>query len=359
MIQALQRDLGLSKEQVETRLRNEARLIPIRDSLRNMLADRFSGSWLSGTVAQTLTIATTSTDDIPAILAAGARPKLVTRSLAQLRSIKRTLDAAPPAHLQAGRVRYIDVRTNKVVLLAAAPEQAKTIIRTLGVDKEGVQVMSTLESPQLLTKVGGGEAYYLDPVGRCSVGFAVTRGNREGFTSAGHCGGPGASATGANRIALGVVQESTFPGDDHAWIAVNPTWTLTLAVNLYGTDADGAAPITGARPAIEGASVCRSGSTTYFHCGLIQQRETTVIYPQGAVFGLTRTTVCAESGDSGGPFIAIDQAQGITSGGSGDCGTGGISYFQPIGPILTAYGLTLLTTARTPRPSATTTATAS
>ncbi|WP_344749522.1 hypothetical protein [Streptosporangium vulgare] len=46
--------------------------------------------------------------------------------------------------------------------------------------------------------------------------------------------------------------------------------------------------------------------------------------------------------------MSIDQAQGVTSGGSGDCNSGGVTYFQPIDPILTTYGLTLKTTATPP-----------
>ena len=95
-----------------------------------------------------------------------------------------------------------------------------------------------------------------------------------------------------------------------------------------------------ARPAVEGASVCRSGATTGWHCGIIQQRDASVTYPQGNVSGLIRTNVCAEPGDSGGSFVSGDQAQGVASGGSGDCSRG-ITYFQPIGAILTVYGLTL------------------
>ena len=99
--------------------------------------------------------------------------------------------------------------------------------------------------------------------------------------------------------------------------------------------------VVGARVAIEGASVCRSGSTTGWHCGTIQQRDASITYPQGTVFELIRTNVCAEPGDSGGSFISVDQAQGVTSGGSGNCRQGGTTYFQPVNEILTAYGLSL------------------
>lgn len=63
----------------------------------------------------------------------------------------------------------------------------------------------------------------------------------------------------------------------------------------------------------------------------------------GQQLDLTRTTVCAEPGDSGGSFISGSQAQGVTSGGSGNCTSGGATYFQPVNPILDAYGLTLAT----------------
>ena len=95
-----------------------------------------------------------------------------------------------------------------------------------------------------------------------------------------------------------------------------------------------------------GASVCRSGSTTGWHCGTIQQHDTSVTYAEGTVSGLTRTNVCAEPGDSGGPYISGSQAQGVTSGGSGDCTCGGTTYYQPVNPVLSAFGLTSQDTAR-------------
>ncbi|MFC4535270.1 S1 family peptidase [Sphaerisporangium dianthi] len=349
MIQALQRDLGITKEQAEARLLNEARLMPIEAKLRSALGARFAGSWLSGTTAQILVVATTSKADIPAILAAGARPEIVARSLAQLRPIKQKLDEALPAHPRAGSVRYIDVRNNKVVVLSAAPEKAEEIIETVGVEKGVVSVVPSTESPRSLgEEVRGGDAYYIGEASRCSVGFAVTKGDLKGFVSAGHCGKKGAATTGVDRTAQGVFQGSSFPGNDYAWIAVKPGWTLKPAVSNGGVGVNGTVPVAGARVAIEGSSVCRSGSSTDWYCGLIQQRDASVTYPEGSIFELTRTNVCAEPGDSGGSFIAIDQAQGVTSGGSGDCEAGGTTYFQPIDEILTAYGLTLLTATSTP-----------
>jgi streptogrisin C len=112
------------------------------------------------------------------------------------------------------------------------------------------------------------------------------------------------------------------------------------AVNNY---AGGRVAVAGATQAPVGASVCRSGSTTGWHCGTVQAYNASVTYPQGTVTGLIRTTVCAEPGDSGGSLLAGNQAQGVTSGGSGNCSSGGTTYFQPVGEILSAYGLTLVT----------------
>ena len=62
-------------------------------------------------------------------------------------------------------------------------------------------------------------------------------------------------------------------------------------------------------------------------------------YPQGVVSGLIRTNVCAEPGDSGGPLFAGTAAIGLTSGGSGNCTTGGTTFFQPVTEALSVYGL--------------------
>lgn len=67
----------------------------------------------------------------------------------------------------------------------------------------------------------------------------------------------------------------------------------------------------------------------------------TVNYPEGTVTGLIETTVCAERGDSGGPLFAEGLALGVTSGGNGDCTTGGTTFFQPATKALQALGVSL------------------
>ena len=61
----------------------------------------------------------------------------------------------------------------------------------------------------------------------------------------------------------------------------------------------------------------------------------------GTVRGMIQTTVCAEPGDSGGALYAGSTALGLTSGGSGDCRTGGTTFFQPVREAANAYGVTI------------------
>jgi streptogrisin B len=56
---------------------------------------------------------------------------------------------------------------------------------------------------------------------------------------------------------------------------------------------------------------------------------------------MIQTTVCAEPGDSGGPLYDGTKALGITSGGSGDCKSGGTTFYQPVPEAANAYGVTV------------------
>jgi len=182
-----------------------------------------------------------------------------------------------------------------------------------------------------------GDAYFINNQFRCSIGFSV----QGGFVTAGHCGAVGDTTAGSNRVAQGTVRASVFPGDgDFGFVQTNNQWTPTATV---ATSNQGVIPVAGSQEAPVGASVCRTGSTTGTHCGTIQAKNATVNYPEGTVTGLTRTNVCAEGGDSGGSWISGDQAQGVTSGGSGDCTRGGTTFFQPVNEILQRANVALVT----------------
>ncbi|MDG9727609.1 MULTISPECIES: carbohydrate-binding protein [unclassified Streptomyces] len=342
LLSAMQRDLGLDRQQAERRLVNEAEAGATAARLRAALGGDYAGAWLRGAESGTLTVATTDADDVAAIEAAGAAATVVRHSLADLDAAKSRLDrAATGRDTTDAPVRYVDVRTNTVTVQAVRPSAAHALLDAAGVDAGLARVEKTAERPRPLYDLRGGEAYYINNSGRCSIGFPVTKGTQQGFATAGHCGRTGASTSGANRVAQGTFQGSIFPGRDMAWVATNSSWTATPYVSGAGGQN---VQVTGSTQAPVGASVCRSGSTTGWHCGTVQQHNTSVTYPEGTISGVTRTTVCAEPGDSGGSYISGSQAQGVTSGGSGDCRSGGTTFFQPINPLLQNYGLTLKTT---------------
>ena len=345
VVDAIERDLGITEEQAVNRLANEARGNQAAPGLRKKLGDRYAGTWYEG-AESTLVVATVDAADTAAITRAGARARVVPRTLAQLTTVKESLDkAAPPASVHSWSVSVTD---NTVLVSAADLDTARAWITTAGVDAGAVKLEESAERPKLFDEIRGGDAYYNTSAGyRCSVGFATRRGTQLGFTTAGHCGTQGQATQGYNRVAQGTFQISSFPGNDYAWVATNSNWTAPGVVNGYSA---GILPVRGATVTQPGGSICRSGSTTQWHCGTVSALNTTVNYPEGTVSGLTRTNVCAEGGDSGGSFISGDQAQGMTSGGSGNCSIGGTTYFQPIGEIISAGGLTLVTSGGDPEP---------
>ncbi len=339
LLAAMARDFKITPDQARDRIAREAKAATTEQTLKTRLGAGFAGAWLNGDASE-LTVAVTDQSQIQAVKAAGATPKVVARSQIQLDTLKSKLDANKSTP-QGVPVWYVDLQSNSVVVLARDTANAKAFIQASGVDPADVRIEQSTENPRALIDVIGGNAYYMGGGGRCSVGFSVNG----GFVTAGHCGTTGTSTTQPSGSFAG----STFPGRDYAWVRVSAGNTMRGLVNRY----PGTVGVKGSTEAAVGASVCRSGSTTGWHCGTIQQKNTSVTYPQGTISGVTRTNACAEPGDSGGSWLSGDQAQGVTSGGSGNCSSGGTTYYQPVNPILQAYGLQLVLDGGTPPTSTT------
>ncbi|MFJ8981195.1 carbohydrate-binding protein [Streptomyces sp. NPDC102282] len=340
LLEAMGRDLGLDAGEARDRIADEYRAAAVAAALEKSLGADFAGARLSEGTA-VLTVATTDRADVARITAAGARAEVVGHRLDRLEAAKGALDAVAleraPKDVPSW---YVDIRTNRLVVNAARTGAAEGFLAAAGVPRDLVRVVRSAEQPRAYADLRGGDAYYMNGSGRCSIGFPVRRGTQNGFVTAGHCGTPGVTTSGFDQRAQGSFQGSTFPGRDYAWVATNANWTPRALVNGYG---NGDVTVTGSTQAVVGSSVCRSGSTTGWHCGTIQQHGSSVTYPEGTISGVTRTSVCAEPGDSGGSFISGSQAQGVTSGGSGNCSQGGTTYYQPVNPALAAYGLSLVT----------------
>jgi streptogrisin C len=234
-----------------------------------------------------------------------------------------------------------DPRTGSVVVNVQAGKRSSAVDAFVNkISKAGSVTVNEVvaQAPRTFAAgTVGGDPYYTGNV-RCSIGFSVYG----GFVTAGHCSGAGASVRGWDGSAMGTFRGSSFPGNDYAWVQISNGWWTVPVVLGWGQVSDQL--VRGSWEAPVGTSVCRSGSTSHWHCGQILAKNETVNYGNGQLFyGATKTSVCAEPGDSGGSFITGDQAQGVTSGGWGNCSSGGETWFQPVNEILGAYGLTLHT----------------
>ncbi|REH50340.1 streptogrisin C [Kutzneria buriramensis] len=333
---ALRRDLGLSPARARDLFARQNRADVQVATLRTALGPIFAGSWFDAAAGEAV-VAVTDVTFVPSVRAAGVEARVVPRTDAQLTAVAEGLNARPAPAGVAGW--YVDLPSDQVVVQVldhSGPTESFVAAAGPAVREETVAAR-----PRPLYAVRGGDAWY-GPDFRCSVGFAATDGGGgKHFVTAGHCTAGGGTAFGYNRVSLGRSSGSHFgSGGDFGKVDItSDQWTLAgLVINGGGTVA-----VRGSAEAAVGAAVCRSGSTSGWHCGVIQAKNQTVVYSEGTVTGLTRTNVCAEPGDSGGAWISGNQAQGVTSGGSGDCTHGGTTYFSPVNPALSAYGLRLVT----------------
>ncbi|WP_121746107.1 S1 family peptidase [Streptomyces sp. E2N166] len=269
-----------------------------------------------------------------AIPSANAAPTPATFSAAELNS-------ASGAVLQAdvpGTAWAVDSKTGRVLLTVDSTVSQAEIakIKEQAGDKAGA--LTIKRTPGTFNKlIQGGDAIYASSW-RCSLGFNVRSGSgAEYFLTAGHCtDGAGTWYSNSGRTsAIGSTAGSSFPGNDYGIVRYSGS------VSRPGT-ANGVDITRAATPSV-GTTVIRDGSTTGTHSGRVTALNATVNYGGGDVVGgLIQTTVCAEPGDSGGPLYGSNgTAYGLTSGGSGNCRTGGTTFFQPVTEALSAYGVSV------------------
>ncbi|MBV9161722.1 MAG: S1 family peptidase [Pseudonocardiales bacterium] len=303
----------------------------VRSRLHTLAAAVFLGLLFSGGVALSASAAPAAPEPVSAV------PRLAARDLLMLQGVMAVLDSRSARIPNSVTGWYVDPASNSVVV--SATDDAAARVFAAGQDKVRIEHMNARPVP--LADLRGGDTITTSSGGRCSVGFNAVKGRTRYVITAGHCTKLGGTWSGPDGNAIGPVATSSFPGHDFGLVEVaSPSWEQT-----YDVDTDGGyLPVTGDAPAAVGDKVCLSGSTTGYHCGWVQAINETVNYGDGDIVqGLTRTSVCAEAGDSGGPFMSGTQAQGTLSGGSAGCLVGGQSYFQPIQEVLSTYRLTLIT----------------
>ncbi|GLP64398.1 serine protease [Streptomyces sp. TUS-ST3] len=273
-------------------------------------------------------LAVSDADAAPAAPAAAVAPSAA--SVADTASAVESLDIA-------GTSWAVDERTGRLRVLADATVTDGDLARIRRATGRwaGAATVERLGG-RLRTLLSGGDGIHTAGW-RCSAGVNVQSGSAYYFVTAGHCT-DGASTwytSSAMTTAIGPTVGTSFPGDDFGVVRYSNT-----AVPHPGTI--GTVDVTGTATAQVGQSVCRRGSTTGVRCGMVTGLNATVNYGSGEVVsGLIRTNICAEPGDSGGPLYSGDKVIGILSGGSGNCTTGGTTYYQPIQEALNAYGLSV------------------
>ncbi|MET9437712.1 S1 family peptidase [Streptomyces sp. NPDC006551] len=262
-----------------------------------------------------------------ALPAAHAAPAPAPAGAAQLARA----DAAVLKADVGGTAWYVDRASGRVVVTADSTVSDAGIAKirqTAGPDAGALTIERTpgVFKPLL----GPGDAIYGSGY-RCSLGFNVRSGSTYYFLTAGHCGNSVKTwyANSAQSTLIGATVGSSFPGNDYALVRYD---NASLSHPGGFTAAD----------AYVGEPVKRSGSTTGTRSGTVTGLNATVHYSGGGtVRGMIQTNVCAEPGDSGGALYDGTKALGLTSGGSGNCSTGGTTFYQPVPEALAKYKVSL------------------
>ncbi|UYQ61323.1 S1 family peptidase [Streptomyces peucetius] len=302
-------------------------------TLRADLGAEEAGAYYdAGTKA--LVVNVLSEDAAQTVREAGGRARIVENTLVELKSARQTLSdkATIP-----GTSWATDPVTNKVLVTAdrtvdgADWAKLQKVVEGLGAKAELKKTAGEFKP-----FIAGGDAIHTGG-GRCSLGFNVVKDGQPHFVTAGHCGQSGSQwSDSAGGAPIGTMVDSQFPGNDFALVKYDGATEHPSEVNLYD---GGSQAITQAGDATVGMQVTRSGSTTQVHDGEVTGLDATVNYGNGDIVeGLIQTNVCAEPGDSGGSLFSGDTAIGLTSGGSGDCTSGGETFFQPVTEALSVFG---------------------
>ncbi|MEV7149377.1 S1 family peptidase [Streptomyces sp. NPDC093084] len=236
-----------------------------------------------------------------------------------------------------GTAWAVDSKTNRVVVTADSTVSAAEIVKIkdqAGADAGAITIKRTPGTFKKL--ITGGDAIYGGSY-RCSLGFNVHSGSTYYFLTAGHCGEVASTwySNSGHTTVLGTNVSYSFPNNDFALVRYTNS-------SIAHPSAVGSQTISSAATPSVGTTVYRRGSTTGTHSGRVTALNATVNYGSGdVVYGMIQTTVCAEGGDSGGPLYGGSVAYGLTSGGSGDCTSGGTTFFQPVTEALSYYGVSV------------------
>ncbi|MFJ3959031.1 alpha-lytic protease prodomain-containing protein [Arthrobacter sp. NPDC090010] len=350
--EALAEHLNVTPARAHEIFAHEAGLSAKADELQKTLSHAASaGAWIE---KDQLVVAVTNEAAAQRVRAAGAVARTVAKSAENLDALNgkvATLAKSAPGFASWG----VDVEKNTVtVSVLAGSKDAATRKAVAQAKKLGATVTQTDGVPHATASMVGGEEYgFVENGGNyvCSVGFvARDSSGRNAMVSAGHCAVDSSNFT-FKGAPLGSVIGARYPGNDYSAFRLDSSVTPTASVSTWNGST---VAVSGSQEGAVGAQVCKSGRTTGWTCGTITAKNRSVSYGSDSISGLTVHNACVEQGDSGGSNISGTQAQGVTSGANlyssggrlvcgASVGRANESFYQPVAPILSAYGLTLLT----------------
>ncbi|MET9555732.1 S1 family peptidase [Streptomyces sp. NPDC006645] len=185
--------------------------------------------------------------------------------------------------------------------------------------------------------VKGGEYIYgIDTT--ASLGFNAAYNGQDYFITAGHCTNDVNHwyLDPALTTYIGPTVGSSYPGNDYGIVRyANSEIPRPGTVRCGQNEID----ITGSVEPRVGMPFNIAG----YNCrpATVQAVNVSVNLSNGIVNGLFRSNGCSAPAESGTASFTGNLALGLRSIGSTSCTTGGISYWQPVNEVLTAYGLTL------------------
>ncbi|GIH02706.1 hypothetical protein Rhe02_07730 [Rhizocola hellebori] len=248
-----------------------------------------------------------------------------------------------------GSSAVIDPATGEVVVRVAGA--ASLQFRATAARHRPVRTVNAEQPVRTNAILIGGQAMNSLDGRICSTGLITKHGSIFYVVTAGHCvAGALSPWFGPGGGMIGPEKSAHFPDNDFGLLRVSDVTPYQLRSQVAWET--GSVLIGAVADVAVGAPVCKTGRTTGTTCGTVLAKDATWHYPDGVVYGLIETDVCAGPGDSGAPLVSLGGgytsrsrhgAFGILSGSNNNtCGAPGYrSAFQPLPEVMSFHSLVL------------------
>jgi streptogrisin C len=147
----------------------------VERSLSDRLGSSFANVWLDASTGK-LTVGVTDPSRAREVRAAGAVPRVVRHSAAELDAMKSRLDASTASAPRSVTGWHVDVTTNSVVVSVLGADQAAAAAWASGAGATTVRIEHVAAAPRPLWNLLGGERLDVR-AGTCSIGCNARSGS--------------------------------------------------------------------------------------------------------------------------------------------------------------------------------------